>query len=198
MAEDKPNYLNDDAECVQRALRNEINAYQVLYERYKLRIYRYIWLRIENKADARDLTARTFHNAFAKLKKLKKPQYFRQWLFKIAINEIRMYRRSLASTIKTTSIEELPKQALKDNPGVSAVTESVIWTMNQLTQPEQDILNYRLIQKRDIDEIAQTMGISKQMAYYLLRKATKKFAEIYQSKYKLAPDRKEGEKNETW
>lgn len=192
-----PKYLESDESCVNRALHNESSAYQGLYARYKHRIYRYIWLRIENKEDARDLTARTLNKAFANLNKLKEPQYFRQWLFNIAINEIRMYRRSLASRIKTTSVEDTPEQELSDNPGISALSQSVVWTLKQLNQQEQDILNYRLIQRKEIDEIAKMLGLSKQMVYHILQKATIKFSKIYSSKYKIGPNKEVGDKNET-
>lgn len=191
-----PRYLNEDAECITRILRNEESAYQVLYARYKHRIYRYIWLRIENKEDARDLTARTFNKAFTNLHKIKELQFFRQWLFKIAINEIRMYHRSLATKIKAESIEDTPEQELADNPDVSPMSQSVVWTLSKLSQQEQDILNYRLIQKKKIDEIAKMLGLSKQMVYYILRKATKKFSKIYSSKYKIGRKKEVGEKNE--
>lgn len=196
MVSKSPKYLNDDCACVQRAIKDESSAYQVLYDRYKHRIYRYIWLRIEIKEDARELTARTFNKAFAKLAKIKEPQYFRQWLFKIAINEIKMYHRSLATKIEATSIEDMPEHELADNPGVSTTTKSVAWTMSQLNEKEQEIINYRHIQKKEIKEIAKLTGYSEDMVSYVLKKALKKFADLYSSKYKLGPAKKEGDNNE--
>jgi len=191
-----PKYLESDESCVLRAQKDESNAYQVLYNRYKHRIYRYIWLRIENKEDARDITARTLNKAFAKLSKIKEPQYFRQWLFKIAINEIRMYHRSRATRIVTTSVEDMPEHELSDNPNVSTITNSVVWTLSQLNQQEQDIINYRLIQKKEIDEIAKLTGKKIDAIKYILKKARKNFIEIYKNKYKLGPEKKEGDRNE--
>jgi len=191
-----PKYLESDESCVLRAQKNESNAYQVLYSRYKHRIYQYIWLRIENKEDARDITARTLNKAFAKLNKIKEPLHFQKWLFKIASNEIKMYHRSLTTRIKTTSVEDMPEHELSENSGVSAITTSVVWTISQLSQQEQDIINYRLIQKKEIDEIAKLTGKKIDAIKYILKKARKNFTEIYKNKYKLGPEKKEGDRNE--
>ncbi|MEO0075747.1 MAG: sigma-70 family RNA polymerase sigma factor [candidate division WOR-3 bacterium] len=196
MVDKTPKYLDSDAECVKRALQKEVNAYQVLYERYKNRIYRYIWLKVDNKEDARDLTEQTFNKAFMKLAKLKEPTYFRQWLFKIANNEIKMYHRSQTSRIKTDSLDDAAQGKVMDNPGLSALSQSVIWTLQQLNKQEQEIIRYRLIEKKEIAEIAKITGKKIDAVKYLLRKARKRFIKIYKKNYNLGPEKKEGDKNE--
>lgn len=196
MADPNPKYLNDDAVCVSRAIKDEASAYQTLYDRYKHRIFQYIRLRIGNKEDARDLTARTFHKAFAKISKLQQPQYFRAWLFKIAMREIIDYYRTKARKIQATSVEDLPEQELSSNPGHNSLTASVNQTLRQLSQKEQDIIIYRQYQKKDIKEIAEIMGCSEDMVRYTLKKALKRFAVLYQKKYNLGPTKKEGDENE--
>lgn len=191
-----PKYLDDDAVCVLRAQKEESSAYQTLYSRYKHRILAYIRLRIDNKNDAREITDRTFSKAFDKIAKIKEPQFFRQWLFKIAINEIKMYHRTLATKIQATSVEDMPEQELASNPGENTLSTSVNQTLKQLTQKEQDIIIYRQYQKKDIKEIAKIMCCSEDMVSYTLKKALDKFAKLYVSKYKLGPSQKEGEKNE--
>ncbi len=192
-----PKYLETDESCVLRIRNNESSAYQTLYSRYKHRIYRFIWLKIEKKEDAKEITDKVFDKAFAKISKIKEPQFFRQWLFKIAINEVKMYHRALSVRINATSVEEMPEQELiADNPGVSALSQSVVGTFNELSHQEQDIINYRLIQKKEIDEIAKLLGINNDAVKYLLKKARKKFTDIYKSKYKLGPAKKEGDVNE--
>jgi RNA polymerase sigma-70 factor (ECF subfamily) len=197
MQEKTPKYLESDESCVKRACKDESSAYQILYNRYKHRIYRFIWLKIEKKEDAKEITDKVFDKAFSKLSKIKEPQYFRAWLFKIAINEVKMYHRALSVRINATSVEEMPEQELAaDNPGISALSQSVVWTFNELSQQEQDIINYRLIQKKEIDEIAKLLGINNDAVKYLLKKARKKFIDIYKSKYKLGPVKKAGDENE--
>lgn len=192
-----PKYLNDDAVCVIRAQKAEASAYQVLYNRYKHRLLGYIRLRVDDKGDARDILARTFNKAFTNLSKIKQPQYFKQWIFKIAVNEIKMYHREHKTKIQATSIEDMPEIELADNPKSNSISESVRDTLKQLSAKEQDIVNYRFYQKKDIKEIAAILNISEDMVSYNLSKILEKFKEIYQNKYKLGPAKKEGEKNET-
>jgi len=191
-----PKFLDDDCACVRRAIKDESSAYQVLYNRYKHRILAYIRIRIDNKNDAKEITDRTFTKAFAKIKKIKQPQYFRAWLFKIATNEIRMYQRTLATKIQATSVEDVPEHELTSKPDCESLTASVNETLRQLSQKEQDIIIYRQYQKKEIKEIAKIMGCSDDMASYMLKKALKKFAVLYQSKYNLGPSKKEGDTNE--
>ncbi|MBS4015579.1 MAG: sigma-70 family RNA polymerase sigma factor [Candidatus Latescibacteria bacterium] len=191
-----PKYLNDDAACVIRAQKAETSAYQALYNRYKHRLLGYIRLRVDCKDDARDILARTLNKAFANLQKIKQPQYFKQWIFKIALREISNYHRAQKTRIQATSVEDVPEIELAHNPKNNSLTESVRDTLKYLTNQEQDIINYRLFQKKEISEIADITGLSNQMIYYTLKKALNKFGDMYKSKYKLGPEKKEGEKNE--
>lgn len=192
-----PKYLNDDTVCVMRAQKDEANAYQVLYNRYKHRILGYIRLRIDDKDDARDIMARTLNKAFANLHKIKEPQYFKQWIFKIAINEIRMYHRAQSSRIQATSVEDMPEAELANNPKGNSVSESVRDTLKHLSQEELEFINLRHYQKKSIEEIVEITGKNHDAVKYILKKALKKFGDMYKSKYRLGPEKKEGEKNET-
>lgn len=191
-----PKYLESDESCVRRACQDEASAYQTLYDRYKHRIFQYIRIRIDNSEDARDLTASTFHKAFAKIKKLRQPHHFRAWLFKIAQNECKMYFRSRATKIPTTTVGDISELSLATNKADNPIADSVRWTLNQLSPAEQDMLIYRLIEKKTIDEIAEMTGKKADAVRYLLKKARKKFTAIYLSKYKLRPDKKEGDSDE--
>jgi RNA polymerase sigma-70 factor (ECF subfamily) len=185
-------YLDDEHSWVTRAQKGEVSAYQVLYDRYKHRIYYYIRARVRNKDDAQDLTARTFSCAFTKLKRLKKPQSFRQWLFKIAQNEVRMYYRQQSKRIKTVSLGEVSEGKLLTNPTAHSLLDTVRQTLKQLPEADQNLIIYRLYDKLSYKEIAEIIGCSENMVGYRLKKALKKFADLYKRKYKIS--KKEGDK----
>ncbi len=79
---------SDEAALVAAAQRDPA-AFGPLYERYVDRIYRYVYRRVGNHAEAEDLTAQTFQQALAAL-----PSYewrgvpFGAWLYRIAANNI--------------------------------------------------------------------------------------------------------------
>jgi len=73
----------DDAELV-RAAKHDQSAFAALYRRYVKRIYRYVYSRVDRKADAEDLTARVFTEALEGLKRYREQGTFSAWLFTIA------------------------------------------------------------------------------------------------------------------
>ena len=62
----------------------EVGAFQELYQRYKLPIYRYHLARTGNERDARDLTSQTFHLAFEGITSYRFGGRLLKWLFGIA------------------------------------------------------------------------------------------------------------------
>ncbi len=77
---------DDDALAVARAL-EEPEAFGVLYQRYGLRIYRYLRSKTASNEEAADLTQTVFLKAFASLRSYRSDRTpFVAWLFRIARN----------------------------------------------------------------------------------------------------------------
>ena len=80
-------------------LKKDPEAFGELYRRYLTPIYRYIYVRLGNKADAEDLTSEVFLRALRKLDTYRYLGYpFSAWLFRIAYHLIIDYRRSRRPT----------------------------------------------------------------------------------------------------
>jgi RNA polymerase sigma-70 factor, ECF subfamily len=78
--------LAEEAALVERA-RTDPEAFGALYDRYLTRVYRYMYARCGNHADAEDLTAQTFHRALERLETFEwRGLPFAAWLFRIAHN----------------------------------------------------------------------------------------------------------------
>jgi len=73
----------DDAQLV-RAARRDAAAFGTLYRRHVTPIYRYVYSRVGNAADAQDLTAQVFLEALQGLDRYHERGSFRAWLFTIA------------------------------------------------------------------------------------------------------------------
>ena len=82
-----------DAQLVKRAKRDP-SAFGILYERYVDRIYSYIYFRTSNEQDAEDLTAKTFYQALANIRRYSERGLpFSAWLYRIAHNLIANWHR---------------------------------------------------------------------------------------------------------
>jgi len=79
-----------DEELTWRATQ-EVGAFQELYHRYKLPVYRYHFARTGNERVAQDLTSQTFLVALECIKSYKFGGRFVSWLFRIANRELGDY-----------------------------------------------------------------------------------------------------------
>ena len=68
--------------------------FTLLYRQYATRIYRFVFARVSNHADAEDLTAQVFMEALQSLERFDGNGNFAAWLFTIARNKVvDSYRR---------------------------------------------------------------------------------------------------------
>jgi RNA polymerase sigma-70 factor (ECF subfamily) len=76
----------DDAELVRAVLAGESDAFGVLVERYRVRLYRFVERYTNDAEDARDVTQEVFLKVHAALDSYDSRYKFSTWLFRIAGN----------------------------------------------------------------------------------------------------------------
>ena len=152
----------DDSELVEQA-KSDPEAFGQLYERHVERIYKYIYYRIGNEADAEDLTARTFHQALASISRyVDRGAPFAAWLYRIAHNLVANYHRS-HKRWKTASLEDqeiMGKPADAPEPTAEASERyHALWAAIR-RQPEerQRLLILKFTDCLSNDEIGRLMG----------------------------------------
>jgi RNA polymerase sigma-70 factor (ECF subfamily) len=92
MPEDEP-----EASLVERATQRDTVAFERLYSLYFDRVYRFVRLRLDNPADAEDVTATVFYRAWSQIDRFspKHDASFAVWLYRLARNLIvDTYRRA--------------------------------------------------------------------------------------------------------
>lgn len=98
----------EDAVLVETARRNP-TAFADLYRRYVTPVYRYLYSRVGNAADAEDLTAQTFIAALEGLSGYRERGSFAAWLFTIAHHKAADHHRQ--------QHPHLPLDEALDSPG---------------------------------------------------------------------------------
>ena len=97
----------EDRDLILRSRKGDVDAYNILVSRWEKRVYNYLLRQLRNREDALDLTQDTFLKAYQGLSRLKEPDRFTQWLFRIARNEaVSLFRRTNRFTD-----EEVPEAA---------------------------------------------------------------------------------------
>ena len=86
--------INEDVENI-NAAKQDISTFSLLYDKYYIPVYRFIYNRVESIDIATDICSQTFLKAMLGLSKYKeKGLPFASWLFKIARNEINLHYRT--------------------------------------------------------------------------------------------------------
>ena len=87
---------SSDAELITRAQRGEVNAIGRLYDRHRESIFRYLWIRLDDRQLAEDLTGDVFMRMLDALPRYRmKGLPFRAWLYRIAHNLLVDYFRKM-------------------------------------------------------------------------------------------------------
>lgn len=99
------------------ALRGDVHSFGQLVERWRSRIFGFIFRYTGDREDAHDLTQETFTKAYKNLNRLTDPASFPAWVYKIALNECRMrFRR-----IKRSQLVDLDEE--RDTAGAARIDE---------------------------------------------------------------------------
>jgi len=82
-----------DEILVQRSKNGDKEAFDILVQRYRTSLFRFVYHSLHNREDAEDIAQEAFVKAYLALPQLKDNSLFRTWLFKIALNLIRDNKR---------------------------------------------------------------------------------------------------------
>lgn len=156
--------LENEAELVARAATDEA-AFELLYDFYFPRIYRYVYGRVGTVEIAEDIVSQTFLKAFAGIGAYQdRGHAFGAWIYRIATNLLTdHYRR--AGRRQDVSLEiaaELPDPA--PDGELLAIRnderEQVLRVLERLPDQYQEILQLRFFAELDYPEIAAALDLT--------------------------------------
>jgi RNA polymerase sigma-70 factor, ECF subfamily len=81
-------------ETIQRFLDGEEEAFSQIVQAWQSKIYNLAWRMLGNREDAQDIVQETFLSCFKSLRNLRDTARFPTWLYRIALNHCRSFRRS--------------------------------------------------------------------------------------------------------
>ena len=154
--------MQDEESLVRRAKENDEAALTQLYEENFDKIYRYIVLKIGDRAEAEDMTQQVFMKAFKSISGYKsKGNPFSSWLFRIAHNQVVDYWRK-KSKRTTVPLEESLAGSSNSNPGSEAERkmdiENLVAATKQLTNLQREVVSLRFAGGLSLAEVAKTLG----------------------------------------
>lgn len=156
------NEPSPDAAMVEAALRDPA-AFEALYRRHLPGIYRYIFVRVGNAADAEDLTASVFMDTLTSLRHYREQGRFAAWLYTIARRHVGAHRRrDRRDTALRVSPEadDIERVADAPSPDLRAVeqTDHLSAALGCLSDAQREVLALRFYSDLKVNEIAAIMG----------------------------------------
>jgi RNA polymerase sigma-70 factor (ECF subfamily) len=153
-----------ESALIERA-RTDKEAFGVLYERYVDRIYKYVYYRTGNVADAEDLTARIFERAMKHIGRYQDQGVpFSAWLYRIAHNLVANWYRD-RSRRTFVALEDVSQWMMTDHgPEFAAQLmedkEALQEAISSLPAERQELLMLKYIERLSNAEIGDVMGRS--------------------------------------
>jgi RNA polymerase sigma-70 factor (ECF subfamily) len=160
----KPKDAFDESALIQHA-KIDSEAFGILYERYVDRIYKYVYYRTGNVADAEDLTARIFERAMKNIGSYQEQGVpFSAWLYRIAHNLVANWYRD-RSRRTFIALEDVSQLTMTDHgPEFAAQLmedkEALREALGRLPAERQELLMLKFIERLSNAEIGEIMGRS--------------------------------------
>lgn len=142
-------------------------AFAPLYDKYYLRIFRYVFQRVEDEDTAADVTSVVFSKALFNLKKYEfRGVPFSAWLFRVAQNELnQLFRQNKVQKVVNIPTENLP-QIAEDagEEGLEERIEELKIAMKDLSEDELELIEQRYFENRSYKEMGEILNMEENNA----------------------------------
>ena len=161
---------HDDAQLIQRVLDGDDTAFSALVKKHQKPVHALAWRKTGDFHVAEEITQDTFLKAYQNLSTLKEPQKFAGWLYVIAANYCKMWRRKKrlsTQSLEDTDNAELEKTAysgyvIAENEQVAVKTqrEVVKKLLAKLQESERTVITLYYLGEMSYEEISEFLGVS--------------------------------------
>ncbi len=159
-----------DEALIQAVREGDFQAYEVLYERHRLAVYRFIYQMVQRQEEAEDITQEAFVRAFTNLHKFQAKARFSTWITRIALNlctdRIRMSQRrsNLEQKEAQGGLEWMtmanaapsPVEKIEQERRARIVRDAIA----QLPEHHRTAIVMRDLEGKDYEEIGEVFGCS--------------------------------------
>ena len=155
--------MPEEESLVRRAQQRDQQAFAQLYEEHFDKIYRYVALRIGDRAEAEDITQQVFLKALQSIASFRwKGIPFSAWLFRIAHNQVIDYqrKRTKQATVpideSTVSFSSDPQLLVEQSLNI----EQLLSAAKRLTEAQREVISLRFAGELPVTQVAKIMGKS--------------------------------------
>ncbi|HEV8671956.1 MAG TPA: RNA polymerase sigma factor [Candidatus Limnocylindria bacterium] len=157
-----PDGKEEDAALAVRASKGDPAAFGTLYDRHVSAVYRYVYYRVRDDAEAEDLTSDVFMKALRAIPRYEPRQAFLAWLYRIARNAVIDHVRRGGRQVSFEDALKHPEVHNAVDPDLEVLAGSDSATLRtalgQLTPLQQEVIVLRFLEGYSTDEIAKLIG----------------------------------------
>ena len=160
-------------EALTRAVRDgDMEAFDVLYARYEVRLFAYVRRFIVDRQQAEDVFQEVFMTVLRDRTFDPERGRFAAWLFTVARNRCRMAHRK--DSRESRALEAMPRGSEAAEPGY-AEADRVRRAMDALPEPQRQLLLLKQVAELTYREIAAVLGVAEGTIKSRLHAATSAF-----------------------
>jgi RNA polymerase sigma-70 factor (ECF subfamily) len=182
--------VTHEVECIRRVQQGESEAFGLLVERYRQRIFSVVFHLVRRRDEVEDLAQEIFFKAFRAIRSYNFQSSFATWLSRIAVNhcydylrKIRASRLSYYSEMPEESARELERKA--ESPPPQGLDHGEEITLRDFVgrllerAPEDDrlILTLKELEDYSVEEIADLLKLKTSTVKVRLHRARKRMLE---------------------
>lgn len=153
---------DEDAALAVRASRGDVTAFGLLYDRHVEAVYRYVYYRVRDDAEAEDLTSDVFMRALKAMPRYEPRQAFLAWLYRIARNAVIDKMRRGNRQVSFEDALEHPSPEHIVEPDVELLSrlegDALRAALAKLTPLQQEVLVLRFLEGYSTSEISKIVG----------------------------------------
>jgi len=154
----------DDAALAARAAAGDAEAFGVLYDRYVEAVYRYVYYRVRDRAEAEDVTSDVFFKALRAMPRYRPRQPFLAWLYRIARNSVidGLRRKRPQVTFEDALRHPNADVVVDPDAGLDRLSDGIALrgAIARLTELQQDVIVLRYVEGLDTKAIGRILGRS--------------------------------------
>ncbi len=175
----------DDREIISQCLSGEIEAFEMLVNKYQSDILSLTWSVLGNQEEAKDVTQEAFIQSYLNLNRFDSTKSFKNWLYAIA------YKRCLDRKRKEKSLTKFIRKAIQENrPGAKEenkegrIEDSEIFgpLLSRLNGKERITISLKMSEGFSAKEIAEILRCAESTVRVYLFNAKKKLKKLLEEK----------------
>ncbi|QAA33032.1 sigma-70 family RNA polymerase sigma factor [Clostridium manihotivorum] len=164
------NIVTSDDNLVESAIKGSKEAFESIIDDYKEYLYKTAYLYVKNQHEASDIYQETVYKAFISIHKLKKPEYFKTWITRILINNI---KDSFHKSNKVVLMED-NQYIMNDNDHANILANIDLYkALDSLNVKHKTAIILRYMQDMSIRDVARVMGCSENTVKSYIHRALK-------------------------